>query len=406
MAWYDRIVRSVSGVINPKPWLLSLFGGTGTLAGENVSSTNAPKVSAVFSCVNLIGNTIASLPWHLYRETDQGMILQYGILNDLVSRRPNESYNSYDFRKAFMGQLLLRGNAYILPMRNGANLSGLELIDTDLVQIDTTGGTLKYKVYLTTGVTMNLDPDQIIHLKYWTLDGINGVSPIVYAKEIIGTSMAATAHMGGFYGNGGMPKGVLQLQGTIKDPDRIKAIGSQWDQLNKENKGRTAVLTEGAEYKPVAANFQESQLIESLKFSVEEICRLYSVPPHKIGHMEGAGYANSIEAQNAQFVSDCIRPLVEMIELEFTNKLLNGNRRFVMDMKAIMRGDIQTEVQRNVQYWNIGAMSANEIRRMEGLPPIPGGDEYNKPLHMGSTQEQENGEGNSQSSDTSDGGQS
>jgi HK97 family phage portal protein len=291
-------------------------------------------------------------------------------------------------------------------MRNGANLSGLELVDTDLVQIDTTGGTLKYKVYLTTGVTMNLDPDQIIHLKYWTLDGINGVSPIVYAKEIIGTSMAATAHMGGFYGNGGMPKGVLQLQGTIKDPDRIKAIGSQWDQLNKENKGRTAVLTEGAEYKPVAANFQESQLIESLKFSVEEICRLYSVPPHKIGHMEGAGYANSIEAQNAQFVSDCIRPLVEMIELEFTNKLLNGNRRFVMDMKAIMRGDIQTEVQRNVSYWNIGAMSANEIRRMEGLPPIPGGDEYNKPLHMGSNQDQQNGEGDSQSSDTSDGGQS
>jgi HK97 family phage portal protein len=406
MAWYDRIVRSVSGVINPKPWLLSLFGGTSTLAGENVSSTNAPKVSAVFSCVNLIGNTVASLPFHLYRETDQGMIMQMGMLNDLVSRRPNESYNSFDFRKAFMAQLLLRGNAYILPMRNGSNLSGLELLDTDLVQIDTTGGTLKYKVWLTTGVTMNLDPDQIIHLKYWTLDGINGVSPIVYAKEIIGTSMAATSHMGGFYGNGGMPKGVLQLQGTIKDPDRVKAIGSQWDQLNKENKGRTAVLTEGAEYKPVAANFQESQLIESLRFSVEEICRLYSVPPHKIGHMDGAGYANSIEAQNAQFVSDCIRPLVEMIELEFTNKLLNGNRRFVMDMKALTRGDIQTEVQRNVSYWNIGAMSANEIRRQEGLPPIEGGDTYNKPMHMGDSNNSQDGEGNSQPSDPSDGGQS
>jgi HK97 family phage portal protein len=406
MAWYDRIVRSVSGVINPKPWLLSLFGGTSTLAGENVSSTNAPKVSAVFSCVNLIGNTVASLPFHMYRETDQGMIMQMGLLNDLVSRRPNESYNSFDFRKAFMAQLLLRGNAYILPMRNGSNLSGLELLDTDLVQIDTTSGVLKYKVWLTTGVTMNLDPDQIIHLKYWTLDGINGVSPIVYAKEIIGTSMAATSHMGGFYGNGGMPKGVLQLQGTIKDPDRVKAIGSQWDQLNKENKGRTAVLTEGAEYKPVAANFQESQLIESLRFSVEEICRLYSVPPHKIGHMDGAGYANSIEAQNAQFVSDCIRPLVEMIELEFTNKLLNGNRRFVMDMKALTRGDIQTEVQRNVSYWNIGAMSANEIRRQEGLPPIEGGDTYNKPMHMGESNNSQDGEGNSQPGDTSDGGQS
>ena len=396
MAWYDRIKRSVSGVINPKPWLLSLFGGTQTLAGENVSSTNAPKVSAVFACVNLISNTIASLPFNLYRETEQGMLLQGGLLNELVSRKPNESYNSFNFRKAMLTQLLLRGNAYVLPMRSGANLSGLELIDTELVQIDTTSGVLKYKVYLTTGVTMNLDADQIIHIKYWTFDGINGVSPIVYAKEIIGSSMAATAHMGGFYGNGGMPKGVLQLQGTIKDPDRIKAIGSQWDQLNKENKGRTAVLTEGAEYKPVAANFQESQLIESLKFSVEEICRLYSVPPHKIGHMEGAGYANSIEAQNAQFVSDCIRPLVEAIEMEFSNKLLNGNRRFVMDLKAIMRGDIQTEVQRNVSYWNIGAMSANEIRQMEGLPPIEGGNEYNKPMHMSSENNQNNGEGNSQ----------
>ena len=399
MAWYDRIVRSVSGVINPKPWLLSLFGGTQTLAGENVSSTNAPKVSAVFACVNLISNTIASLPFNLYRETEQGMLLQGGLLNELVSRKPNESYNSFNFRKAMLTQLLLRGNAYVLPMRSGANLSGLELIDTELVQIDTTSGVLKYKVYLTTGVTMNLDADQIIHIKYWTFDGINGVSPIVYAKEIIGSSMAATAHMGGFYGNGGMPIGVLQLQGTIKDPDRIKAIGAQWDQLNKENKGRTAVLTEGAEYKPVAANFQESQLIESLKFSVEEICRLYSVPPHKIGHMEGAGYANSIEAQNAQFVSDCIRPLVEAIEMEFSNKLLNGNRRFVMDLKALMRGDIQTEVQRNVSYWNIGAMSANEIRRTEGLPPIEGGDEYNKPMHMSSDNNQNNGEGNSQPSD-------
>jgi phage portal protein BeeE len=120
--------------------------------------------------------------------------------------------------------------------------------------------------------------------------------------------------------------------------------------------------------------------------------------------MEGAGYANSIEAQNAQFVSDCIRPLVEVIEMEFSNKLLAGNRKFQIDIKALMRGDIQTEVARNVSYWNIGAISANEIRRMEGMAPIEGGDEYNKPMHMGSTTEEPNGEqGNSDSSDSSDG---
>ena len=129
---------------------------------------------------------------------------------------------------------------------------------------------------------------------------------------------------------------------------------------------------------------------------------MYLVPPHKIGHMEGAGYANSIEAQNAQFISDCIRPLVEVIEMEFSNKLLKGSSRFVLDMKALMRGDIKTEVQRNVSYWNIGAMSANEIRRTEGLPPIEGGDEYNKPMHMASN-DQNNGEGNTDPSDSEDG---
>ena len=402
MAWYDRIVRSVSGVISPKPWLINLFGGTQTLSGENVSSTNAPKVSAVYACVNLISNTVASLPFHLYRETEQGQLYQPGLINDLVSKRPNVAYNSYDFRKAMLTQLLLRGNAYVLPVRSGNNLAGLELIDTELVTIDTTSGELIYQLHLRNGINLRLTPDQLIHLKYWTLDGITGISPIVYAKEIIGSSMAATAHMGGFYGNGGMPKGILQIQGTIRDADRVKQIGRQFDELNKEYKGRTAVLTEGAEYKPVAANFQESQLIESLRFSVEEICRLFSVPPHKIGHMEGAGYANSIEAQNAQFVSDCIRPLVEVIEMEFSNKLLTGNRKFQMDLKALTRGDIATEVQRNVSYWNIGAMSANEIRRTEGLPPIEGGDEYNKPLHMGTTNEQ-NGEGNSDEEPANDG---
>ena len=402
MAWYDRIKRSVSGVISPKPWLISLFGGNATLAGENVSAVNAPKVSAVYACVNLISSTVASLPFHLYRETEQGLLYQPGLINDLVSKRLNIAYNSYDFRKAMLTQLLLRGNAYVLPVRSGNTLAGLELIDTELVTVDTTSGELIYQLHLRNGINLRLNPDQLIHLKYWSFDGINGVSPIVYAKEIIGSSMAATAHMGGFYGNGGMPKGILQVQGTIRDPDRVKQIGRQFDDLNKEYKGRTAVLTEGAEFKTVAANFQESQLIESLKFSVEEICRLYSVPPHKIGHNENTGYANSIEAQNAMFVSDCIRPLVEVIELEFTNKLLAGQRKFQMDLKAITRGDIATEVQRNVSYWNIGAMSANEIRRTEGLPPIEGGDEYNKPMHMASNNAQ-NGEGNTDPGATEDG---
>ncbi len=397
---FQRVVRSISGVQSPRPWLINLLGGTATSAGETVSNINAPKVATVYACVSLVSDTIASLPFRLHRETDEGYILQPGPIDDMVRKQPNSYYNSYDFRKAMMTNLLLRGNAYILPMRNGASLAGMELIDNDYVTIDTTSGDLIYQIRLNTGVNMRLLPEQIIHLKLWTIDGINGVSPIAYAKETIGTSMAATKHLGSFYGRGATPKGILQIQGTIRDADRVRQIGQQFDERYAgANAGGTAILTEGAEYKPVALSNRESQFLETLKFGVEEICRLYKVPPHKIGHMEGAGYSNSIEAQNAQFVTDCIRPMVELIEMEFTNKLLSGSRKFNLDMRALMRGDIMTQVQRNVSYWNIGVLSANDIRKDEGLDPImdPEADKYNKPMHMDT---QQNDVTNGQQGDT------
>ena len=397
---FQRVVRSISGVQSPRPWLINLLGGTATSAGETVSNINAPKVATVYACVSLISNTIASLPFRLYRETDAGNILLPGLIDDMVRKQPNKYYNSYDFRKAMMTNLLLRGNAYILPMRDGASLAGIELIDNDYVTIDTTSGDLIYQLRLNNGINMRLLPEQIIHLKLWTIDGINGVSPIAYAKETVGTSLAATKHLGSFYGRGATPKGIFQIQGTIRDADRVRQIGQQFDERYAgSNAGGTAILTEGAEYKPVALSNRESQFLETLRFGVEEICRLYSVPPHKIGHLEGAGYANSIEAQNAQFVTDCIRPIVEMIEMEFTNKLLSGSRKFNLDLRALMRGDIMTQVQRNVSYWNIGVLSANDIRKDEGLDPIldPEADKYNKPMHMDT---QQNDVTNGQQGDT------
>jgi HK97 family phage portal protein len=386
------VTRSISGIISPKPWLYQLIGGTSTNAGENVNSNNAPTVSAVFACVSLISDTIASLPFHLYAESEDGKTRVSSELDRLVSRKPSEAYNSYYWRQAIINSLLLRGNAYILPVRSRGRITALELIDTDLVTIDTTSGALIYSLYLPGGVTMRLQPSQIIHLKAWTIDGINGLSPIIYAKETIGTAMAANKHLGGFYGNGAMPKGILQLDGSIRDVDRLRELGNQFDRrYSGSNSGKTAVLTAGAEYKAVGISMQDAQYIESMRFSVEEICRIFKVPPHKVGHLQGSSFNSSIEAQNAQFVSDCIRPLCEAIEMEFTNKLVTGNLEFELDLKSLMRGDMLAQVQRNVSYWNIGAISANEIRKSEGMAPIEDGDEYNKPLHMSPTNDIQNG---------------
>ena len=391
-SFLQRVTRSISGIINPKPWLFQLIGGGQTNAGETVNSNNAPTVPTVYACVSLISDTIASLPFHLFAETEQGKVRVEGQLDQLVSRKPSEAYNSYYWRQALINSLLLRGNAYVLPVRNRGRITALEMIDTDLVTIDTTSGRLIYSLYLPGGITMRLEPSQIIHLKAWTIDGINGLSPIIYAKETIGTAMAANKHLGGFYGNGAMPKGILQLDGSIRDVERLKDLGRQFDQrYSGANSGKTAVLTAGAEYKPVSISMQEAQYIESMNFGVEEICRIFKVPPHKVGHMQGVSQNASIEAQNAQFVSDCIRPLCEQIEMEFTNKLVTGALEFELDLKSLMRGDMMAQVQRNVSYWNIGAISANEIRKSEGMTPIEGGDEYNKPAHMSVTGDIQNG---------------
>lgn len=391
----QRVVRSISGnVANPNSLIYQLFGGTTTHSGEQVSPEKAPSVAAVYACITLISDTIASLPFNVYVKTEQGLEARPSHpLDRLISRKPNEKYNSYDFKRAAVTNMLLFGNCYILPIRTGNQLTGLELIPADHVSVDYKDGQLIYTVYLYGARSIQLGPDQIIHLKAFTIDGYSGLSPITYARETIGSALSANRHLGQYYGKGTVPPGLLQLQSTIRDPERLKQIGVQFDGAVKA--GRTPVLPEGAEYKGISMSLQDSQFIQTQKWTAEEICRIFRVPPHKVGIMEHGTYNNSIEAQNSQFVSDCIRPLVELIELEFETKLLN-NPAYVLefDMAALMRGDTQTQVQRHVSYWNIGAMCVNDIRKENNMPPIPGGDEYMKPMHMANQNDVNNGKTN------------
>lgn len=378
----QRVFRSVSNTVNPQPWLVSLFGGSATNAGQNVNSQNAPQLITVFACVNLIADIVASLPRSVYKCTGKHK-KEYPAhpLYNMWAHNPSYKYNGYFFIKTIVTNLLLRGNAYVLPIKENGKVR-LEILDPDHVQInDFYNQEISYTVFLKDKKTLELRPDQIIHLKYWTVDGIHGISPIAYAKETIGVGLASITHLGRFYQKGTVPPGVLKIMGNVRDADRLKQIGGQFDSAVRD--GRTPVLPEGSEYNSITVSLRDAQFIETMKFTNEELCRLFKVPPHKVGIMEHGNYNNSIEAQNHQFISDCIRPLIEMIETEFEYKLLDDTKfNFEIDMSYLMRGDIQTMVQRNVSYWNIGVFSANEIRESEGFDPIPDGDTYQKPMHM------------------------
>jgi HK97 family phage portal protein len=395
VSFFRRVLRSLTGgLLAPPPWLIQLFGGTSTEAQENVSATTAPQVGAVYACVSLIADTIASIPFNVYRITDQGNELnRTHPVDKLISRKPSRNYLSKDFKRAVVSTMLLHGNAYILPMRTGTQLTSLELLDSTAVNVQYSNGIVMYKIHLADGQSIYLDPDQIIHLKAFTIDGFNGLSIINYAKEVIGTSMSATKQIGRIHAKGGIPKGILEMQNIPADPEKLTAAGELFSK--QVAAGSTPVLPAGSQYKPIVMSSRDAQTIESMKWTVEEICRFFRVPPHKVGYLEHGMYNNSIEVQNHQFIADCIRPLVELIEEQLTEKLINNNAFTIEgNLNMLQRGDISTQVQRDVSYYNIGVLSRNEIRRSQGLSPIPGGDEYMQPMHMSNQNNINNGKEN------------
>lgn len=337
--FFTRTFRSFYGnTANPNSFIYQLFGGTVTNSGVEISPDKAPQMAAVYACVTLIADTIAKLPFNVYIKTENGQELrETHPLNKLLSKRPNLKYNAIDFKRALVANLLLRGNAYVLPMRRGNMLDALELLPPDNVTVKYQNGKLSYTVYIDGSRTLELNADQIIHLKAYTLDGYNGISPVTYARETIGTGISASQTLAKHYGKGAVPAGYLVSGDTSRDPERLKAIGSQFDEAVKN--GRTPVMPPGTEYKHLPVSLRDSQFIESSKWTTEEVCRIFRVPPHKVGMLEHGMYNNSIEAQNNQFVTDCIQFWVEYIELEFEEKLLSSPiYSLEMDMTSLLRG--------------------------------------------------------------------
>lgn len=375
----------------PQEWFIQLLGGGSGGSGETVSKTTAPQVAAVYAATKLIADTVASLPFAVLKETEQGREVQrYNRLHQLMNTRPSIRYNSFDLLRATNLLIDLTGEAFWLPIKNGNTLSELRLLNKDQVLVELSkAGELRYTISLIDGSKLTVNPMQILHFKTYTLDGVTGVSPLHYAKESIGTALSATKHLGKFYANGAVPMGALMMAGSSRHPDRIRQHGE--DFVEPLKMGKTPVLTEGAEFKPIALSNRDAQFVETMNFSVEEIARIFMVPVHKLQMFKDAKLGG-IEQMQHQFVSDCIRPRVEMIEREIESKMFSdASLHCEFDMKQLMRGDMEAETQRHVSYKNIGVLNTNEIRKELGLPPIEGGDAYMEPMNYQPNGDIENG---------------
>lgn len=365
-----------------------LFGQS--TSGKNVNERSSMQMTAVYACVRILSEAIAGLPLHLYRYTADGGKEKaldnslYYLLHD----EPNPEMTSFIFRETMMTHLLLWGNAYAQIIRNGkGEVVALYPLLPDRMKVDRNSNGELYYEYTPAdqskfdGKTVVLNPYEVLHIPGLGFDGLVGYSPIAMAKNAIGMAIACEEFGARFFENGAAPSGVLEHPGTLKDPARVRETWqSQFG--GSSNSGKVAVLEEGMKYTPISIAPEQAQFLETRKFQINEIARIFRVPPHMVGDLEKSSFSN-IEQQSLEFVKYTLDPWVIRWEQSLSRVLFTKDEKktfFVkFNVEGLLRGDYASRMAGYATARQNGWMSANDIRELENLNKISkedGGDLY------------------------------
>ena len=386
----ERMSRNAA--ITTSSELSKLIVNASTNSGSIVTQDTAMRLSAVYSCVRVLSESIAQLPLIYYeRAGDRKERATAQKLYTLLHDAPNSFQTSFEFRESQMAHLCLSGNAYAFINRSvtGEILELLPLQPSKVKVKQNKDYSLEYEFTDSDRKVITLRKDQVFRLTGMSFDGINGISPIRYQAESLGISLATDKHTAKSFKNGAKMTGILKHPTTFKDKEVAKRVQESWDNsANGENAYSTPVLEDGMDWIPVTMSNRDAQYIESRKFNVEDIARIFRVPPHKIGHLEKSTN-NNIEHQGLEFVTDTMMPWLVRWEQSITRDLLTvaERRRYFAEflVDGIMRGDSAARASYYNSMWTMGAMNPNEIRTKENMNPRDdeGGNEYVKPLNMG-----------------------
>ncbi|MDB8540489.1 phage portal protein [Turicibacter sanguinis] len=369
----------------------SFFFG-GTTSGKPVNEHTAMQMTAVYSCVRILAEAVAGLPLHLYKYTASGGEEKalshplYFLLHD----EPNPEMSSFVFRETLMTHLLLWGNAYAQIIRNGkGEVIALYPLMPNRMSVDRDSSGALYYTYTRysdeaptmNGMTVTLRSSDVLHIPGLGFDGLVGYSPIAMAKNAIGMAIACEEYGAKFFANGAAPGGVLEHPGTIKDPQKVR---DSWNAAyqGSSNSHRVAVLEEGMKYQPIGISPEQAQFLETRKFQINEIARIFRVPPHMVGDLEKSSFSN-IEQQSLEFVKYTLDPWVIRWEQAISRALLRPDEKKLyfakFNVDGLLRGDYVSRMNGYATARQNGWMSANDIRELENLDRIPpelGGDLY------------------------------
>lgn len=363
-----------------------------TTSGNSVTQRSSMQLTAVYCCVRVLSEAVAGLPLITYRYSDDGTKERatdhplYQILHD----EPNPEMTSFSFRETMMTHLLLYGNAYSQIIRNGkGEVVALYPLMPDRMKVDRDDKGRIYYEYqknqdeantMKTGSVI-LHPEEVLHIPGLGFDGLVGYSPIAMAKNAIGMASACEEYGASFFANGANPGAVLEHPGILKDPERVRKA---WEEAygGSHRANRVAVLEEGMKFTPISINPQEAQFLETRKFQIEEIARIFRVPVHLIGDLDHATFSN-IEEQSLEFVQYTLQPWLVRWEQAMQRSLLKPEEKknyyIRFQVNGLLRGDYASRMQGFATAINNGFMSVNEVRQLEDLDRIPdseGGNTY------------------------------
>lgn len=409
-----NIFKSRDKPRNSTPGQSFIFRYGGSTAGKNVSETSAMQMTAVYACVRILSEAVAGLPLHLYRYGEKGTKEKaighplYRILHD----EPNPEMTSFIFRETLMTHLLLWGNAYAQVIRNGkGEILALYPLMPNRMKVDRDkSGEIVYEytrssddAKTASGSTVLLKSTDVLHIPGLGFDGLVGYSPIAMARNAIGLAMATEEYGAKFFANGATPGGVLEHPGVLKDPARVR---DSWNSVyqGSGNSHRIAVLEEGMKYTSIGIAPNEAQFLETRKFQINEIARIFRVPPHMVGDLEKSSFSN-IEQQSLEFVKYTLDPWVVRWEQSIQRSLLTKAEKETMFVKfnvdGLLRGDYASRMNGYAVGIQNGFMSPNDVRELENMDRIPeelGGDRYlcngnMTPLESAGNWNKENGNG-------------
>lgn len=371
-------------------WLEApLISGAGTYAGVQVTESRALTLPAVFACCRVIAEDVAKLPTILYKRvgvaggTGKERAIDHGVY-DLLKLSPNPEMGAFDFEQAMMLATLLWGNGFAEIVRNG-NGEPVELwpIEPWRVRVDRDDdrGPIFYEVQGEVGEKpKTLRARDMLHIKGLTPNGFVGWALPRVGKEAVGMGIAAMDFTASYFANGASITGLLSAPGALKAEEFKTWVGNLRSQHEGSgNRHKFMALDQGATFTPMSADADSSQLIDTLNFSIEDVARYFRVTPHKIGHLLRATF-NNIEHLDLDHYKSTLLPRLVQIEEELTRKLLRREERteYVIEhlVDALLRADYKTRTEGYSRGLTDGWMNVNEVRAMENLNPIPGGDKY------------------------------